>query len=90
METAPDKNDPKKKKELREIVRLGIEKLEPKLRAVVVLRLMEGFSTKETARILRLPVGTVLSRLARAQKKLKEILLPLYWEQNVSRGEGNG
>lgn len=90
IEKAPDKNDPKKKKELREIVRLGIEKLEPKLRAVVVLRLMEGFSTKETARILRLPVGTVLSRLARAQKKLKEILLPLYWEQNVSRGEGNG
>ena len=84
METAPDKNDPKKKKELKEIVRLGIEKLEPKHRAVLVLRLMEGFSTKETAEILNLPVGTVLSRLARAQKKLKEILLPLYWEQNVS------
>lgn len=80
METAPDKNDPKKKKELSEIVRLGLEKLEPKHRVVLVLRLMEGFSTKETAEILRLPVGTVLSRLARAQKKLREILMPLYWE----------
>jgi len=80
METASDKNDPKKKKELEEIVRLGIEKLDPKHRAVVVLRLMEGYSTNETAEILRLPAGTVLSRLARAQKKLREILTPLYWE----------
>ena len=28
--------------------------------------------------------------VARAQKKLKEILTPLYWETNVIRGEGNG
>lgn len=90
MEKAPDKNDPNKKKELKEIVHMGIEQLKPKYRAVVVLRLIEGYSTKETAQILRLPVGTVLSRLARAQKKLKEILTPLYWETNVLRGEGNG
>ena len=83
METAPDKNDSKKKKELGEIVRLGLEKLDPKHRAVLVLRLMEGYSTKETAEILRLPAGTVLSRLARAQKKLREILMPLYWEGEV-------
>jgi RNA polymerase sigma-70 factor (ECF subfamily) len=59
-----------------ELVRNAIQKLEPKFRAVVVLRLMDGYSTKETAKILKLPVGTVLSRLARAQKKLKEILSP--------------
>jgi len=90
LETAPDKKDRKNKQELKEIVHLGIEQLNPKYRAVVVLRLIEGYSTKETAQILRLPVGTVLSRLARAQKKLKEILTPLYWETNVLRGEGNG
>lgn len=90
MENASDKNDPKKKNELKEIVHIGIEKLEPKYRAVVVLRLIEGYSTKETAQILRLPAGTVLSRLARAQKKLKEILTPLYWDTNVIRGEGHG
>jgi len=87
METAPEKNDPKKKKELKEIVRLGLEKLDPKHRAVAVLRLIEGYSTKETARILRLPAGTVLSRLARAQKKLREILTPLYWEGDVFKEE---
>jgi RNA polymerase sigma-70 factor (ECF subfamily) len=90
MENVPDRNDRKNKKELREIVHLGIEQLDPKYRAVVVLRLIEGYSTKEAAQILRLPAGTVLSRLARAQKKLKEILTPLYWETNVLRGEGNG
>ncbi len=90
MENAPDKNDRKNKTELRDIVRLGIERLDPKFRAVVVLRLIEGYSTKETAQILRLPVGTVLSRLARAQQKLKEILTPLYWETHVSEREGYG
>ena len=90
MEKAADKNDPKKKKELKEIVHAGIDQLDPKHRAVVVLRLIEGYSTKETAQILRLPVGTVLSRLARAQKQLKAILTPLYWETNVLRGEGHG
>lgn len=90
MEHAADKNDPNRKKELKEVVHAGIGKLEPKYRAVVVLRLIEGYSTQETAQILRLPVGTVLSRLARAQKKLKEILTPIYWETNVLRGEGHG
>ena len=32
--------------------------------------------TFETAEILELPMGTVLSRLARSQKKLKKILIP--------------
>jgi RNA polymerase sigma-70 factor (ECF subfamily) len=90
MENASDKNDRKNKKELTKIVHTGIEKLDPKYRAVVILRLIEGYSTNETARILSLPVGTVLSRLARAQKKLKEILTPLYWETEATRGEENG
>ena len=90
MENAPDKQNQRNKKELIEIIHTGIGQLDPKYRTVVVLRLIEGYSTKETAQILRLPVGTILSRLARAQKKLKEILTPLYWETNVLRGEGNG
>ena len=53
----------------------AIDKLEAKFRAVVVLRLVEGYSTAETARILRLPLGTVLSRLARAQSKIRKILI---------------
>ncbi|MBN2010116.1 RNA polymerase sigma factor [candidate division KSB1 bacterium] len=61
----------------KEIVRKAIQDLEPDFRAVVVLRMMEGYSTKETADMLNVPLGTVLSRLARAQKKLKAVLMPL-------------
>jgi len=50
--------------------------LSDKHRSVVVLRLIEGFSTEETARILDLPYGTVLSRLSRALSKLKQTLSP--------------
>lgn len=45
-------------------------------RAVIVLRLVEGKSTRETAEILGLPTGTVLSRLSRAITQLKNKLAP--------------
>lgn len=60
--------------EEKEIIRRALETLSPKFRAVVSLRLAEGYSTEETAQILGIPVGTVLSRLQRAQKKLQIIL----------------
>ncbi len=54
----------------------AIAKLAPKHRAVVVLRLLEERSTQETAEILGVPAGTVLSRLARGVKALREYLAP--------------
>jgi len=56
------------------IVEHALGTLDPKFRAVVALRLIEGYSTEETAKILGIPVGTVLSRLLRAQKKLQTAL----------------
>ena len=67
--------------ERQEIVQDAIQKLEPKFRAVIVLRLIKGYSTDETAEILSIPMGTVLSRLSRAQKKLKEKLVPFIEEE---------
>lgn len=55
-------------------IQQGLQALQPDYRAVVVLRLLEGYSTKETADLLAIPEGTVLSRLSRGQKKLKAIL----------------
>ena len=78
IENIPETNSPQKNKEVKEIVQRGIQRLEPKFRSVIVLRLIDGYTTQETAQILKLPVGTVLSRLARGQKKLKDILTPLY------------
>lgn len=58
----------------RVVVQRGLRMLDPKFRTVIVLRLMDGYSTRETADLLRLPLGTVLSRLARGQARMKEIL----------------
>lgn len=60
--------------DLKEMVGYAMEKLSPEFRAVVTLRMLHGYSTKETAEILDLPLGTVLSRLSRAKDQLKEIL----------------
>jgi RNA polymerase sigma-70 factor (ECF subfamily) len=71
-----DENNETEFDDKKELVQQAIQKLEPRFRSVIVLRLIDGYSTAETAEILKLPTGTVLSRLARAQKKLKEILSP--------------
>jgi len=60
----------------KEMIRKAITSLPAKFRSVIVLRLIQEHSTEETAAILKLPLGTVQSRLARAQKKLKESLNP--------------
>lgn len=55
-------------------LRSAINTLSPRHKAVVVLRLIDGLSTKETADVLKVPYGTVLSRLKRALTNLKETL----------------
>lgn len=60
--------------DLREMINYEINRLEPDFRTVVTLRMIEGYSTEETSKILNIPLGTVLSRLARAQKKLRDVL----------------
>jgi len=58
----------------KEIVEKALLSLEPKQRSIVIVRMLEGYSTKETAQIFGIPQGTVLSRLSRAQQKLKTVL----------------
>ena len=53
------------------MVRAAVERLAPNHKSVVVLRMIDGCSTKETAEILGIPVGTVMSRLARAMDRLQ-------------------
>lgn len=62
------------KHEAAEIVNKALKNLEPNFRIIVTMRMLQGYSTKETAEILDLPLGTVLSRLSRAQEQLKKIL----------------
>ena len=55
-------------------VRDAILELPEKYRLPVILHYMNGYTTEEIARILRVPTGTVRSRLKRARERLKETL----------------
>lgn len=52
-------------------VRLAVESLPIKIRQVVVLYYTEGFSVKEIKSILKIPEGTVKSRLSKGRELLK-------------------
>ena len=58
----------------RQLLRQALEQLSPEYREVVVLRELEGFSYKDIAAIAGIPVGTVMSRLARARERLQKAL----------------
>jgi RNA polymerase sigma-70 factor (ECF subfamily) len=55
-------------------VRRAIAELPVEFREIVILREMEGFSYKEIADLAEVPIGTVMSRLARARKLLQKRL----------------
>ncbi len=57
-----------------QLVEMALSSLDQEHRSVVVLRLIQGFSTKETAEMLGIPAGTVLSRLSRGLEKLRIII----------------
>jgi len=60
-----------------EIVQRAVLQLSPKLRAVVVLKYLEGLSYDEIAESLECAPGTVASRLNRALEELESRLYPL-------------
>ncbi len=53
-----------------ESVSEGLRRLPVEFREVLVLRELEGMSYKEIAQVSGVPVGTVMSRLARGRKQL--------------------
>jgi len=58
----------------REDVRAVLLRLPVRYRAPLVLRYIEGFSTKEIARLLDEPLGTVLAQLHRGRKRFEREL----------------
>ena len=70
-------NETEERKEASEIVNKALLAMDPKFRIILTMRMLQGYSTKETAEILDLPLGTVLSRLSRAQEQLRNILIKL-------------
>jgi len=72
--SAPRPDDDVVSSDQRKQLRAALDCLTPRHRSVVVLRLIDGFSTAETADVLGVPYGTVLSRLTRALDKLNHLL----------------
>ena len=71
-----------KQMEMKEAVKLALESLNTDQKSVVVLRYIEGLSTKETSELLQLPQGTILSRLSRGLDKMKAALKDLGFEMD--------
>ena len=57
-----------------EQVRTAIQQLPVEFREVIILREYEDLSYQEIAAVLECPLGTVMSRLARARSKLRDLL----------------
>jgi RNA polymerase sigma-70 factor, ECF subfamily len=58
------------------ILSSALDDLSEEHRTVIMLAVVEGFTCRELAEILSLPIGTVMSRLSRARRSLREILTP--------------
>jgi RNA polymerase sigma-70 factor (ECF subfamily) len=52
----------------------ALERLSPELRAVVQATVLDGLTTREAARLLGIPAGTVKTRMSRAKVQLREAL----------------
>jgi RNA polymerase sigma-70 factor (ECF subfamily) len=60
-----------------QLIRQAIDSLPAEFREVTILRELEGMSYLEIAGIVGIPKGTVMSRLARARKRLSQLLMSL-------------
>ncbi|MEQ8787482.1 MAG: sigma-70 family RNA polymerase sigma factor [Pirellulaceae bacterium] len=63
-------------REMRELVRHGIDQLPEAHRTILLLRDIEGHSTEETAKLLDITPGAVKTRLHRARQALRTLLDP--------------
>jgi RNA polymerase sigma factor (sigma-70 family) len=58
----------------REVVEQALQQLSAEFRESIVLRELEGLSYREISEIAGIPVGTVMSRLARARARLRDYI----------------
>lgn len=64
-----------KNKEKRQIINKSLEKLKEEFKEVIKLKYFEGLQYEEIAEKINVPIGTVMSRIYNAKRKLKEELI---------------
>ena len=70
-----------RQREAKDVLEAALERLEPLLRSIFLLKESQGLSYREIAEATDIPEGTVGSRLNRARRQLREHLIELGWEQ---------
>ena len=70
----PNQHDCAVQKELEQMVQEALVKLSPELREAVILRDLQDMDYKEIAQVLRVPEGTVKSRISRGRAELARVL----------------
>lgn len=70
----PTPHEQAAKKELEKMVQQALTKVSPELREAVILRDLQDMDYKEIAQILRIPEGTVKSRISRGRAELARLL----------------
>jgi RNA polymerase sigma-70 factor (ECF subfamily) len=78
----PDKNQPPdarvQSRETSEVVHQALQKLSPELREAVILRDLQDMDYREIATVLKVPEGTVKSRINRGRAELARLLTRTY------------
>jgi RNA polymerase sigma-70 factor, ECF subfamily len=67
-----------------ESLHLALEKLPDEFREIIVLHDLEGLAYKEIASVVGIPIGTVMSRLARARGRLRTEIIAAKAKENLS------
>lgn len=65
-----------------DLLRRALDQLPAEFREVIVLHELEGLAYREIAHVTEVPIGTVMSRLARARRKLQTEVLALAEKEN--------
>ena len=78
-------NEPEFNELLDADVKKALEELPDDFRMVILLSTVEGFSYKEISQMLECPIGTVMSRIYRGRKILKEKLSNYAKKQGYKR-----
>ena len=70
----PSQHDRAAQKEIARMVQEALTKISPELREAVILRDLQDMDYKEIAQVLRIPEGTVKSRISRGRAELARLL----------------